>query len=128
MTMKYKILGSLLKDARKNSKLTQKDVADKLGVTFQNISSWELGKSKIDIDNLLKLCDLYGISFIDLVNKANHKEIQSSLDEHIIDTLANNITMRQFINILSTLSDDKQTELLETAIFLAEKKLQQQQK
>ncbi len=126
--MKYKILGSLLKDARKNSKLTQKDVADKLGVTFQNISSWELGKSKIDIDNLLKLCDLYGISFIDLVNKANHKEIQSSLDEHIIDTLANNITMRQFINILSTLSDDKQTELLETAIFLAEKKLQQQQK
>ena len=62
--MEYRILGSILKNARNSSKLKQSEVAEKLGCTPANISSWELGKSKIDIDSLSKLCNIYKIDFI----------------------------------------------------------------
>ena len=69
--MNYERLGNLLREARSNAKLTQPDVASKLGVTFQNVSSWERGKSKIDIDTLMRLCELYHISFVHILESAN---------------------------------------------------------
>ena len=70
--MNYEILGSMLKDARSRLKITQSEIASKLGVTFQNVSSWERGKSKIDIDSLATLCDIYGIDFTSALKKANN--------------------------------------------------------
>lgn len=60
--MDYITLGKILRDARVTIGLTQSDVAKRVGVTFQNISSWERGKSKIDIESLSTLCNLYDIS------------------------------------------------------------------
>lgn len=60
--MDYFTLGKILRDARLAMGLTQSDVAKQVGVTFQNISSWERGKSKIDIESLSTLCNLYDIS------------------------------------------------------------------
>ena len=80
--MDYKKLGSMLKEARSNAKYTQPDVASKLGVTFQNVSSWERGKSKIDIDTLVKLCDLYEINFVNVLERANDTSSLSKPDEN----------------------------------------------
>lgn len=60
--MDYITLGKILRDARVAIGLTQSDAAKRVGVTFQNISSWERGKSKIDIESLSTLCSLYDIS------------------------------------------------------------------
>lgn len=70
--MDYEILGSILKDARSKLKITQSEIATKLGVTFQNVSSWERGKSKIDIDTLVTLCNIYGIDFTSALSRANN--------------------------------------------------------
>lgn len=72
--MDYEVLGQFLKNCRTQLSITQQDVALKLGVTFQNVSSWERGKSKIDIDTLVRLCNIYEVNFIDALNKANENE------------------------------------------------------
>lgn len=36
-------IGKKITDLRKNNKLSQEDLAEKLGVTRQTISKWELG-------------------------------------------------------------------------------------
>lgn len=61
--MNYKKLGVTLKNARIAAHLSQAKVSEYINKTSQNISSWELGKSKIDIDSFEKLCHLYGIPF-----------------------------------------------------------------
>lgn len=56
-------ISTKLKTKRKELNLTQQEVADKVFVTRQTISKWELGKSQPDLislkllDNLLQLSD-----------------------------------------------------------------------
>ena len=54
--------GDRLKQQRKNKNLTQDDVAAKLNVSRQTISSWENEKSYPDIKSLTALSDMYDIS------------------------------------------------------------------
>lgn len=62
----YVKLGAILKEARESAspKITQKFVADMLHVTAANVSSWEHGKSRIDIESYIRLCHLYGINAV----------------------------------------------------------------
>lgn len=71
--MFYKVLGPLLRTARKTAGLSQEEVAQRMGITNQNVSSWELGKSKIDMNQLLLLCSMYDIDFTDILLKASGK-------------------------------------------------------
>lgn len=52
---------SLLKQARKDKKLTQLDVALKLGVKDNTLSNWEHGKTEPGIDTFIKLCEIYEV-------------------------------------------------------------------
>ena len=49
--------------ARRNARLTQKEVADILGVSNKTICSWENGKSFPDPQQIDMLCELYGTSY-----------------------------------------------------------------
>lgn len=57
---------------RKQNKMTQEEVAEKLNVTRQTISNWELNQTKPDLDQLIGLSNLYHISLDKLAgnNKA----------------------------------------------------------
>ena len=54
--------GKLLCDLRKKKELTQKQVAEKLGVTPKTISKWETGHGFPDISTLSALADVLGVS------------------------------------------------------------------
>lgn len=75
--MDYQHLGTILKNARIDANLKQVDISKKIGCTSANISSWELGKSKIDIDSLLTLCQLYQIDFVSLLSDLANLEQQN---------------------------------------------------
>jgi transcriptional regulator with XRE-family HTH domain len=60
-------LSEKLRELRKVSKLSQEQLAQKLNVTNQAVSRWELGKNYPDILNLVKLCDIYNISLDELI-------------------------------------------------------------
>mgnify|MGYP002857490281 CR=1 FL=1 len=61
-------IGELIKKIRKDNNLTQKDLADKLGVTYQAVSKWENGKNIPDIAILKQISEYFNIDLNDLLN------------------------------------------------------------
>ncbi len=57
-----RINGEVLKAARKRKHYTQDELADKIGVSKVTICWYENGERTPTYDNLIKLCDVLGIS------------------------------------------------------------------
>ena len=60
-------ISKTIKEIRKNNNLTQRDLAEKLGVTYQAVSKWENGYNIPDIEILKKICSEYNIDINDLL-------------------------------------------------------------
>lgn len=54
-------LGDRIREARKASGMTQKQLADKIGVSNTSISNWEKGLSNPDPDTIQHLCWALGV-------------------------------------------------------------------
>ena len=109
--MDYEILGQFLKNCRTQSNFTQQEIASKLGVTFQNVSSWERGKSKIDIDTLVRLCNIYEVSFLDALNAASStKKSPAPADAETGDLSKEE---KRLVHNYRQLNEDGQEKLLE---------------
>lgn len=65
--MEQEKIGKLIKDLRKKHNLTQKDLADKLGVTYQAVSKWENGLNMPDTALIKKISDDFGISLNEML-------------------------------------------------------------
>lgn len=76
-------IAAKLKAARENIGLKQEEVADYLNVTPQKVSSFETGRTRVDIDTLAKLCDLYKIdvNYIIGLEKSDSDELTEYLNE-----------------------------------------------
>ena len=55
-------IGSNIRQHREERKLTQEQVADKLGVSFQAVSAWERDEYRPDTDKLIRLAELLNVS------------------------------------------------------------------
>jgi len=58
--MNMQAIGRKISALRKERDMTQVELADKLGVTYQAVSSWERGNSMPDIAKLPDLSDVFG--------------------------------------------------------------------
>lgn len=70
-------IGKIIKDIRQKQNMSQKDFADKFGVTYQAVSKWENGKNIPDIAILKEISEEYEISLDNvLLNKKvnNHNK------------------------------------------------------
>ena len=65
-------IGSKIKAARLEKKLTQEQVAELLGVSRQTISNWENEKSYPDIISVIKMSECYDVS-LDYLLKGEQK-------------------------------------------------------
>lgn len=75
-------LGNHLFQARKNRGLSQEAVAEKLGVSRQTISKWELDETLPDIRQSKRLAVLYGMSLDELIDfDIDVQEIQEVIDK-----------------------------------------------
>ena len=75
-------LGNSFFNARKKKGLSQEEVAEKLGVSRQTISKWELGETLPDIYQSKKLANLYNLSLDELIEfDIDIKEIQEAIDK-----------------------------------------------
>ena len=77
-------LGERLFKLRRDKKLSQEEVAEKLNVTRQTISKWETDQSMPDFDKVVPLCELYGITPDELFIELKGKETSKN-NEFIID-------------------------------------------
>ena len=67
-------IGNFIKSIRLDNNLTQKEFADKLGVTYQAVSKWENGKNIPDIAILKQICDEYNIDINEILNGEKKKK------------------------------------------------------
>ncbi|NLD50486.1 MAG: helix-turn-helix transcriptional regulator, partial [Clostridiaceae bacterium] len=68
---------SMLKQLREQNRLSQKDIADYLGITRQAVASYELAKREPDYDVLKKLADYFGVSVDYLLGRANCRDVNA---------------------------------------------------
>lgn len=81
-------LAENLKAERKRAGLSQEKLAEIIGVARQTVTKWETGAGVPDIENLLSLSSLFGISADALLNGASTLSDRShSLTEYDIDYL-----------------------------------------
>ena len=74
--------GDNLKKIRKEKKLSQEQLAEKVNVSRQSVSKWENGESYPEMNNILELCKIFNCNINDLIH-TDMSDI-SSLDEEII--------------------------------------------
>ena len=63
-------LGDNLKQIRKSKKISQEELADKLGVSRQSVSKWETGENYPTMQNIVCLCDIFRCKMNDLVHES----------------------------------------------------------
>lgn len=82
-------IGKFILELRKEKKMTQQELADKIGVTDRAISKWENGRGMPDLSLMKPLCDELGISINELISgeKINKKEYQDRFEENIFNTI-----------------------------------------
>ena len=61
-------IGKKIMCLRKEHNITQMELADKLGISFQAISNWERGNTMPDISKLPELAEIFNISIDELLN------------------------------------------------------------
>ena len=61
-------IANRLINLRKQSGLSQEELAAKLGLSRQAVSKWDRAEASPDTDNLICLAKIYGVSLDDLLN------------------------------------------------------------
>lgn len=87
--MNQEKIGNFIRECRKEKKLTQYELALKLGVTEKSVSNWENGRNMPDMSLFKPLCDELDISLNDFLSgeRVTEKEYQEKLEENIVKTL-----------------------------------------
>ena len=74
-------IGINISELRKSYKMTQADLASKLHYSDKAVSRWEKGSTLPDIDVLLKICDIFGVSFDYLIRDNSDKEKYTKIEK-----------------------------------------------
>jgi len=65
----------MIKKLREERKLSQKDIADHLGVTRQAVNSYECGRREPDFKVLIKLADYFGVTVDYLLGRTTERNV-----------------------------------------------------
>lgn len=79
-------IGKFIARCRKEKKLTQAQLAEKLNITDRAVSKWETGKSMPDSSIMLELCEILGITVNELLSgeKVDMEDYEKKADENLI--------------------------------------------
>lgn len=76
-----------LKELRKEKKLSQKEIADFLGVNEKTISRWEKGDSAIKSDKAQQLADSFEVSVLYLMGYDHTEKAIADLKKELVDAI-----------------------------------------
>ena len=109
--MNQEKIGKFIAKLRKQKKLTQEQLAEKLGITKNAVSKWERGLGLMDLSLLKPLSHILEVSVTEILNgeRFTKEEIDSKSEETLIDTLdysakeIKKVKKNKFIIILLTI-------------------------
>ena len=67
-------IGSFLKELRRENKLTQEQLAEKLNVSNRSVSRWENGSTLPDISILIELAEFYDVDIKEIIDGERKSE------------------------------------------------------
>lgn len=83
-------IGARLQEYRKNAGLSQEEFAEKIGVSRQAVSKWELDKAYPDLDRLVCICGILNVRIDELIYGKQESENNTN-DEASENDNVNNI-------------------------------------
>ena len=88
--MNQEKIGKFIAECRKKKKMTQQELAEKLGVSDRTIGNWENGRNMPDLSLFKPLCMELDITLNDLMSgeKVTDTEYQEKFEENIVNTIA----------------------------------------
>lgn len=83
-------IGSFIAALRKEQNMTQRILAEKLGITDRAISKWENGRGLPDVSLMKPLCEILGISVTELLNgeRTSEAETINKVEETVFEVLS----------------------------------------
>lgn len=83
-------IGKFIAKCRKDKKMTQLELADKLGCSDKSVSKWENGKCMPDLSLFNPLCEILDITVNDLMSgeKVDNKEYINTLEQNIVNMVS----------------------------------------
>lgn len=93
-----------LKKIRKNKKITQGQLAEKLDISRSKVSSWETNRRDMNISEAIKLANIYEVSLDNLfeINKITEEEFVKIADKFLKDK---NITLGKKVKIIESIRE-----------------------
>lgn len=94
--MNQEKIGKFIAETRKEQKLTQEQLAEKLGITKNAVSKWERGIGLMDMSLLKPLSDILKVDVIDILSgKIVNKEDKAKEYENILLKLFGNMNLNK---------------------------------
>ena len=110
-----KKIGKEITNLRKAHNMTQMELADKLGISFQAVSNWERGNTMPDISKLPELAEIFHVS-VDELLKGKASLVNAVLDDTIDTYLEEgNATEQEIADTLPILKPEQAKKILEKA-------------
>ena len=100
--MNQERIGKFIAKKRKDKKLTQSELAEKLNVSDKTVGNWENGRNMPDLSLFKPLCNELGITINELLSgeTINKKDYQEKFEENIVNTI--DYTNKQITNVTIT--------------------------
>lgn len=102
-------LSQQLVAARNKLNLTQSDVAEKLGISFQAVSLWERGETLPELDKLVALAELYQVSTDWLLTGKTEEKIYMDFQDTLSDRLFDEGRMYTYVKTYAAVKNMVQT-------------------
>lgn len=85
--MNQELIGKFISKKRKEKKLTQEGLAEKLGVSINAVSKWERGICLMDMSLLKPLSEILNVSINEILagEEIRDEELKSKAEENIIN-------------------------------------------
>lgn len=74
--MDNEIIGARIRELRKINGMSQADVASKLYISYQAISSAEKGRTRPSLNTLIRIADLFSVSLDWLLGRTDQMELR----------------------------------------------------
>ena len=107
-------VGRKIAELRKNHNMTQLELADKIGISFQAVSNWERGNSMPDISKLPELASLFDVTIDELLGEKSEL-VESAVKGDIKEYLEHNdISSEEIRNVAPVLRPDQVDAIYES--------------
>lgn len=116
-------VGRNIAELRRRCNMTQMELADKMGISFQAVSNWEWGNSMPDISKLPELAEVFGVTIDQLLGECS-KIVESAVKGDAKTYLENNEVTAEEIRKAAPILKPKQIdEIAESAILERKEKV-----